>query len=91
MVPHTYERLQGGTARAISLGMSNTELVLVETMPDHLRDSHRAAGNWGVYPHNGAERVLMSREDAEAATADDEYDHVVRAAKPSDLERYETV
>lgn len=39
--------------------------VWVETMPDHLRASHRAAGNWGVYPHNGAERRLVEADDAE--------------------------
>jgi len=74
--------------------------VVVERMPDHLRDSHRAAGNWGIYPHNGAERVIVERADTESwcydAEADshsgieaDEYDHIVRDAAPADFERYE--
>ena len=66
------------------------DAVIVETMPDHLRGSHRAAGNWGVYPHNGAERRIMSRSDAEAELGDEpEYDHIVRDAKPADAKRYE--
>jgi hypothetical protein len=32
---------------------------LIEYMPEHLRSSHRAAGNSGRYPHNGAERVYV--------------------------------
>ena len=40
--------------------MSN-EIVTVETMPDHLRESHRAAGNWGRYPGNGAIRSQVMR------------------------------
>lgn len=56
-------------------------MVTVEYMPAHLRASHRAAGDWGVYPLNGAERVRMSLEDAEEAVAADEdgYDHIVRS------------
>ena len=50
------------------------KLVVAETMPDHLRDSHRAAGNWGSYPHNGAERGLAYRD---AIDADDEYDRII--------------
>lgn len=66
------------------------DAVIVETMPDHLRGSHRAAGNWGVYPHNGAERRIMTHSDAEALLGDEpEYDHIVRDAKPADLKRYE--
>jgi hypothetical protein len=66
------------------------DAVIVETMPDHHRGSHRAAGNWGTYPHNGAERRIMSRSDAEALLGDDpEYDRIVRDAKPADAKRYE--
>lgn len=67
------------------------DAVIVETMPDHLRGSHRAARNWGIYPHNGAERCIMSRADAEAlCEADaDEYDNIVRDATLADLQRYE--
>lgn len=32
---------------------------LIEIMPLHLRASHIAAGNDGVYPANGAERVYV--------------------------------
>lgn len=67
------------------------DLVVFERMPDCHRSSHRAARNWGVYPANGAERVLMLREDAEAAAADDadEYDHIVRDAVDGDEDEYE--
>lgn len=74
--------------------------VVVERMPDHLRGSHRAAGNWGSYKHNGAERVIVERTDTESwcydAEADtyygiaaDEYDHILSDAAPADFERYE--
>lgn len=33
---------------------------LIEYMPLHLRGSHIAAGNSGVYPHNGAERIYVA-------------------------------
>lgn len=45
--------------------------VIVETMPDQHRASHRAAQNWGIYPHNGAERRTVEREEAEAIVAAD--------------------
>ena len=32
---------------------------LIETMPAHLVASHKAAGNWGSSPHNGAERRIV--------------------------------
>ena len=41
------------------------ETVLVEYMPEHLRDSHTAAGNVGTYPHNGSIRVRVERSCAE--------------------------
>jgi hypothetical protein len=55
-------------------------MVTLETMPDCWRASHRAAGNWGVYPHNGAERRECSEEEAEEEIAADPdgYAHVVR-------------
>lgn len=34
--------------------------VVIEWMPPHLRSSHEAAGNRGVYPHNGAERLTVT-------------------------------
>lgn len=61
--------------------------VLVETMPDHLRASHRAAGNWGVYPHNGAVRRYVDEDEAEEIVEADSvendgdgYDRVVEPA-----------
>lgn len=56
--------------------------VVIETMPDFLRQRHREARNWGVYPHNGAERSVVSAEEAEDIVAADEdgYDHVVEGA-----------
>lgn len=71
--------------------------VLVERMPDHLRDSHRAARNWGSYPHNGAERVIVERSvtlewrynvDTHYSIEDDEYDHIVRDATADDFAKY---
>lgn len=59
---------------------------LIETMPDHLRASHRAARNWGTYPANGAERSIVG--EAELPDGSDEYDHVVRVATAKDEERY---
>ena len=41
------------------------ETVVVEWMPEFLRSSHEAAGNSGVYAHNGAERIMMERSCAE--------------------------
>lgn len=54
-------------------------MVTVETMPDWCRASHRAAGNWGVYPHNGAERSEVTEEEAaELIESDpDGYAHIV--------------
>lgn len=59
-----------------------TDVVTVETMPDCFRASHRAAGNWGRYPQNGACRERMPRVDAEQIVADDEdgYAHIVEGA-----------
>jgi hypothetical protein len=58
--------------------------VTIEEMPDHHRGSHRAAGNWGSYPHNGATRREVSREEADEIVADeivaadpDSYAHIV--------------
>ena len=43
---------------------SAADLMTVETMPEHLRASHEAAGNRGTYPHNGAVRLRVSPECA---------------------------
>lgn len=60
--------------------MSRT--VVVETMPDCWRASHRAAGNWGRYPSNGAVREEMTEDDADALIESDPdgYAHVVEAS-----------
>ncbi len=52
-------------------GDDDTDTVTVEEMPDHHRGSHRAAGNWGVYPRNGATRREVSREEADEIIAAD--------------------
>lgn len=55
-------------------------VAIVETMPEHLRSSHKAARNWGSYPHNGAERTVVPSDEVSDYVADgDEYDHVVCA------------
>jgi len=35
------------------------DMVILEWMPESLRESHRAARNSGTYPTNGAERLLV--------------------------------
>ena len=54
-----------------------TTTVIVETMPEHLRSSHRAAGNWGTYPFNGANSERQDLDEAEEIVEGDEdgYDH----------------
>lgn len=53
--------------------------VTVETMPAWLRASHVAAGNSGVYPHNGASRYVVSRAcAAELTEADPDWTSVVQ-------------
>ena len=66
--------------------------VLVETMPVSLRASHEAAGSAGVYPHNGARRVLMHRADAEElCEADGGWSRIIRAARPEDDGEYDVI
>lgn len=43
---------------------TESDTVVVEYMPEQYRASHTAAGNRGVWPHNGASRVRVSRECA---------------------------
>jgi phage gp45-like len=43
------------------------EMVVVEYMPEAIRETHIAAGNSGVYPHNGSIRVAVELECAERA------------------------
>jgi hypothetical protein len=49
----------------VAVARSVASLVVVETMPDHFRESHRAAGNWGVYPGNGACRTSVTPDEAD--------------------------
>ena len=65
----------------------STDYVIIETMPDCHRASHRAARNWGTYPANGATQEVMLREDAEQIVADDEdgYAEIVGDADHDDL------
>lgn len=58
---------------------ADPNMVTIEEMPDQHVASHRAAGNWGRYPANGATRSRVSREEAERIMADDEdgYAHIV--------------
>lgn len=50
--------------------------VLVEWMPEDLRESHEAAGNAGSWPHNGSVRLRMSIDCA--ATLQDDWTVIVR-------------
>lgn len=70
----------------MNLKTSNNSVVCVETMPEYLRESHRAAGNWGRYPGNGAERTWVSPSEASAIVAADAdgYAHVVRTISAGD-------
>lgn len=53
--------------------------VLIEEMPEQHRESHRQARNWGNYPHNGAVRRMVLRDEADEILADDPdgYAHIV--------------
>lgn len=54
------------------------DAVTVEVMPEHLRASHTAAGNRGVYPHNGARRIRVTPSCGEAIVeADSEWAEIV--------------
>lgn len=60
-----------------------SETTLVEWMPDHLRASHCAAHNSGVYPHNGAIRIRCERTCAELIIeSDPEWATTVEFPKP---------
>lgn len=57
------------TGEACSWSGPITNTVVVEYMPEYLRDSHRAAGNHGLYPLNGAQRIRVEAETcADAVT-----------------------
>jgi hypothetical protein len=85
---HHPDLQRGHTMSTISISLSG--LVVVETMPEHLRASHEAAGNAGHYPHNGAVREVMPAVDADSLIASgDEWATVRRDAVPSDADRYD--
>jgi hypothetical protein len=52
---------------------------LIEYMPGHLRESHLAAGNSGVYPHNGAAREWIQGH-LDDSQLDSRWASVVRVA-----------
>lgn len=61
--------------------------VLVETMPDYLRESHRKAGHWGKWPVNGSERSRLPMDAADAlVAAEPEYDHLVAGSIVIEIE-----
>lgn len=37
-----------------------SDMIEIEWMPEQFRESHNAAHNAGVYPHNGAQRALVA-------------------------------
>ncbi len=71
-----------------ALTAAPSTLVVLEVMPNHLRESHREARNWGSYPHNGAQRYAATPEEAERIVredaAGDGYDHIVESADPAE-------
>jgi hypothetical protein len=65
--------------------MRASNLVVVETIPESLRASHAAAGNSGSWPHNGAERIVMDRADAEELVEHDpEWSEILEGEDPAD-------
>ena len=48
-----------------------SKTVVVEFMPAHLRGSHTAARNRGVYPANGASRIRVERSCADSMVESD--------------------
>lgn len=62
------------------------EMVVVEYMPEYLRESHRAAGgSGGVYPHDGSTRVACHRECADRLILDEpEWSEVKDRLNPAD-------
>jgi hypothetical protein len=60
-------------------------LVVVETIPEYLRASHAAAGNSGVWPGNGAQRIVMDRGDAEELVEhDSQWSEILEGEDPAD-------
>jgi len=49
----------------------DADVVVIEFMPQWLRDSHTSAGNPGVWPANGAERILCRPDCAALIVSSD--------------------
>lgn len=60
-----------GSGEATGVRCSGAGTRTIEWMPVHLRASHVAAGNGGIWPHNGAERLLCCDACADSLLADD--------------------
>ena len=72
------------TGEACNWSGPASEMVVVEYMPPWLRASHEAAGNSGVYPHNGAVRVAVERSCADCAIKyDPDWKAIVNGADPA--------
>ena len=71
--------------------MTLDKAVVVEFMPGWLRGSCRNAESWGMYPHNGAQRVLCCELCALDVIENDadEYDHIVSATESEKLRVFE--
>lgn len=70
--------------------LADLDLVLLETMPRHLRAAHTEAGNRGRYPHNGAVRYLVPRAHAlEVVAADPDWTEILRDGTEADLGHYD--
>jgi hypothetical protein len=63
----------------ILIEIDTLKLVTIETMPEHLCESHKQANNWGIYPHNGAERQIVTVDGANEIIENDawKYAHIV--------------
>lgn len=60
------------TGEACNWSGPRADTVVIEWMPEHLRASHEAAGNRGVYPHNGALRLRVHPDCAEMLSTETE-------------------
>ena len=67
---------------------SPNEMVVVEWMPFYLRASHEAAMNRGVYPHNGAERLVVHEDCADFLVEEDgDWTEIIEEANPEEYLR----
>lgn len=63
-------------------------MVVVEYMPAYLRSSHQAAGNKGIWPHNGAIRVAVERSCADRIVSEESNDGWARIVEGADPAKY---